>query len=313
MQKQSPKITIITPVYNGEEYLEETINSVLTAAKDISFEYLVINDGSTDGTSKILESFGDKIRVIEKANSGESSTVTLGFGESKAKLVMVLSADDPLFTSEIFKNVFEKFDFEPNLVAIYPNWKMIGPKGELLKIVQVPDFSMDLLLGRCQTLPGPGVIIRKSAAISIGGRRSKWTFVGDYDFWLRLSTVGEIRHRNEVLAQWRMHSSSTSINSRGIRMATERLEVVKEFLKEFEVSPNLQRKALGTSHYMAARLIFFDPKIHGKRILMLGFWKRKGWIKGAKISVILYIILHPLSRWLYNKIKKYLPEQLPLQ
>ena len=63
MSAIKPLITIITAVYNGEAYIEETINSVLSAASEISFEYLVIDDGSTDGTASILAKFDKKIRV----------------------------------------------------------------------------------------------------------------------------------------------------------------------------------------------------------------------------------------------------------
>ena len=313
MSAIKPLITIITAVYNGEAYIEETINSVLSAASEISFEYLVIDDGSTDGTASILAKFDKKIRVITKNNSGESASVTIGFQEALGEFVMVLSADDPLFTPKIFENVFEQFQTDENLVAVYPDWRMIGSEGEVLKIIKVPDYSDDLMIGQCKTLPGPGVIIRKSAALKIGGRRKKWVFVGDYDFWLRLSTVGEIRHRSEVLAQWRMHPGSTSISKRGPGMAMERIAVVEDFLTENQVSPTLRRKALGTAYYMAARLIFFDSKVKGKKYLFKAFLKRKGPIKGAKLIVIMYIVFHPISYQIFKVFRKSIPEQIPLQ
>ena len=313
MSAIKPLITIITAVYNGEAYIEETINSVLVAASEISFEYLVIDDGSTDGTASILTKFDKKIRVITKNNSGESASVTIGFQEALGEFVMVLSADDPLFTPKIFENVFEQFQTDENLVAVYPDWRMIGSEGEVLKIIKVPDYSDDLMIGQCKTLPGPGVIIRKSAALKIGGRRKKWVFVGDYDFWLRLSTVGEIRHRDDVLSQWRMHPGSTSISKRGPKMAEERIAVIEEFTREFPISKSLKRRALGTAYYMAARLIFFDPEVKGKRYLVLAYIKSRGLIPEAKISIVLYILLHPLSFWIYKRFKRFFPEQLPLQ
>jgi glycosyltransferase involved in cell wall biosynthesis len=59
-----PVITIITPVYNGEKYISETIESVLHARLSFPYEYLVIDDGSTDATSKILQQYNNKINLI---------------------------------------------------------------------------------------------------------------------------------------------------------------------------------------------------------------------------------------------------------
>ena len=59
MSAQKPVFSIITPVYNGEDYLRETIESVLRNAKGYSFEYILVNDGSTDGSQNILENYSD--------------------------------------------------------------------------------------------------------------------------------------------------------------------------------------------------------------------------------------------------------------
>jgi glycosyltransferase involved in cell wall biosynthesis len=303
----NPIITIITPVYNGEEYIEETILSVFSAAMEIGFEYIVVNDGSTDGTLNILNKYQDKIRIIDKSNSGESDSVNIAMRESRADLLLVVSADDPLLTKRIFQESFEDFTKDPNLVAIYPDWNMIGPKGEHIKVINVPDYSDALLVGRCITLPGPGVIFRKSAALQIGGRRKKWEFVSDHDFWLRLSRIGELRHRPEVLAQWRYHPGSTSISKRNSKMASERIAVVEEFLAEYKIDSKISRMALGNAYFMAARLVFFCPAIPGKKYLIKAFQKRQGWVEEAPIHIILYILFTPISSFLYKLFSRFFP------
>jgi hypothetical protein len=157
------------------------------------------------------------------------------------------------------------------------------------------------LIGRCVTLPGPGVIFRRSAALKLNGRNPKWTYVGDYDFWLRLSRMGEIRHRPEVLAQWRHHPSSTSVSKRGLKMAQERILVVEDFLTRYQVSTRLKNKALGNAYYMAARISYFDKNIPAKKYLFKSFKNRKGWVEEAKVYEIFYIFLLPISR-IFNPI-----------
>jgi len=290
------KLSVITAVYNGAQYIEETINSVIDQCSAISYEYIILNDGSTDNTLEILNKYANKIRIINKENSGESDSISTGFKLAAGDLLLVVSADDPLFTKELFSGVFEEFAADTNLMAIYPDWQMIDSKGEVIKIVRVPEYSDDLLIGRCVTLPGPGVIFRKTAAVQINGRNSKWTFVGDYDFWLRLSRLGELRHRPEVLAQWRHHPASTSVSKRGLKMALERIRVVEEFIKDNPIPKQLQKMALGNAYYMAARISYFDKKIPAKKFLFLAFKKRQMWVEEAKLHVILYILFSPISR-----------------
>jgi glycosyltransferase involved in cell wall biosynthesis len=295
MANQSPVITIITTVFNGEDYLESTVKSILTCADGIDYEYLVINDGSTDRTSDILEKFGNQIRVINQENIGESASVTKAFNLARGEFVMVISADDPLFTNEIFTNVFKLFKADQKLVAVYPDWNLIDSKGRITKEILVPDCSDDLLIGRFRTLPGPGVIIRKNAALEIGGRRSKWIYVGDYDFWLRLSRIGEIRHRPQIFAQWREHPNSTSVKRKNLAMATERIGVIEEFVKEFKIDGKLKRMALGNAYFMAARLSYFDPKIPGRKWIVKSIKLRKGLPEESNLIQTLFLLTFPLS------------------
>jgi glycosyltransferase involved in cell wall biosynthesis len=296
------EVTVITAVFNGEEYIAETIDSVLRCAQNISFEYIVVDDGSTDETLKILKSYEPAIRIISQANAGESTAVNVGINEAKGLCSLVISADDPLLTPELFEESIASFKSEPQLAAIYPDWQMIGPKGEVIKKIDVPDYSDILLIGRCRTLPGPGVLFRTSFAQDLKGRRARWTYVGDYDFWLRLSRVGEIRHRPGVRAQWRYHPNSTSVTKRGPKMANERIAVIEEFLSANEVAPDLARMARGTSYYMAARLGFFSSEIPAKSYLFRSFKERKKWVEEAQLLVVFYILLLPISRCLANPI-----------
>jgi glycosyltransferase involved in cell wall biosynthesis len=289
------KLTIITPVFNGEEYIRSTIKSVLKCIDGLSAEYLIINDGSTDNTSDILKEFTNEIRLINQSNIGESATVTKGFNIAKGEYVMVLSADDPLFTKEIFNNVFDLFSENTNLVAVYPDWNLIDQHGKILKTILVPDYSDELLIGRSRTLPGPGVIIRKAAALKIGGRRSKWVYVGDYDFWLRLSRIGEIRHRPQVLAQWREHPNSTSVKKKNFDMARERIKVIEEFIEEFNINGHLRRMALGNAYYMAARLIYFEPAVPGRKWFIQALKYRRRVPEESNFVHLLFLLTFPIS------------------
>ncbi len=288
-------ISIITPAYNAGAYIAETVNSVLKAKIDYPFEYLVLNDGSEDRTLEILESFESKIKVMSHQNIGESLTVNRGLEKANGKYVLVLSADDPLLTGDLINEAITKLEMNDSIVALYPDWKVIDQFGTTTRTFILPDYSDEIMIGRCRCLPGPGTIFRRNSAIRIGGRREKWKFVGDYDFWLRLSREGRIERLPGVLAQWRSNSGSASISQRGLRMARERVAVIEDFSNEFDLPNVVKRMALGNSNYLAARLCFFDPEVPGIRLLMRSFLSRKKWPEEANVLGVIYILFSPIA------------------
>jgi glycosyltransferase involved in cell wall biosynthesis len=299
-----PIISIITPVYNGEKYITETINSVLYANIGISFEYLVLDDGSQDTTLSILKGFGSAIRYFSHENMGESGTVNRGLENANGEFILVVSADDPLLTGELISRAVSLLNSNLSLVAVYPDWKIIDQYGKTIRNRILPDYSDEILIGHCRCLPGPGTIFRRDSALKIAGRRLNWKFVSDYDFWLRLSRVGKIIRLPEILSQWRENPNSTSIASRGSEMATERIEVIKVFLNENQIPVKLRQMALGNCYYLAARLAFFDHKINGRALLLKAFKHRRGWPETAKLHVILYLFLMPVSSIILRPLSK---------
>jgi len=297
-------LTIITPVYNGEKYISETIESIISAKIHVSYEYLVINDGSTDSTSLILDRYKDKIKIHAQQNLGESAAVNNGLKHSRADFVLVVNADDPLLTGDLINKGIEILVADPSIVAIYPDWKIISDNKETKKIKILPEYTDELMIGHCRCLPGPGTLFRKDTALKIGGRSVNWKFVSDYDFWLRMSRQGIIVRLPGVLAQWRESLSSTSFSQRGKSMAIERIEVMEKFLLENKISVTLQRKALGNSYYLAARLAFFDSTIAGRQLLYCAFKNRRGWPEEAKLHIVIYLLLIPLSSRLIYKFPK---------
>ncbi len=306
MSRLNPTFSIITAVYNGENFIRDTVDSVLSSSAHQDCEYIVINDGSTDKTLEILQTYGNHIRVITQVNSGESAAINVGIDLSLGKFLLVVSADDPLFSAKIFDGIVDEFKNNDALVAIYPDWQVIDFDSRVLEVKKLPDFSIKEFLGKNIVLPGPGTIFRRDVALELLGRNEKWKFVGDYDFWLRLSDMGEIKHRPQTLAQWRSHVGSTSISRRSKAMAIERIEVIEEYLDKTKVKyPNkIKRMALGNAYSLAARLIFFDNLVPGKRFLWKAFCKRRWWPERLSVLQAGFIILYPISRIGFRMVRR---------
>lgn len=290
-----PLVTILTPVYNGEKYIKETIESVLNANINQPYEYIVLDDGSSDSTPQILNAYKSTITVLRHSNSGEARTINRGLEIAKGEFILIINADDPLMTGELIDEATKILSNDPSIVAVYPDWRIIDKSGNTLITKVLPNYSEKMFIGHCRCLPGPGAIFRKDHAIKIGGRRAQFVYVSDYDFWLRLSRVGKIVRLPRVLAQWRENPGSASIRNRGHDLASERLSVTEIFLSENKVPSVLHKMALGNSHYLAARLAFFDPTINGRRLMLKAFKHRKGWPEEARIHVVLYLLFTPLS------------------
>lgn len=300
-----PKLTVVIPVYNGVPYIAATIESVIENSAGFDVECIVINDGSTDDTGMVIEEFRNKVKIITQPNRGESAAVNRGFAEACGEGILVVSADDPILTPAIFEGMSDRLEDEPTIVAWYPDWIVIDHAGNQLKTTILPAYDFRDLFEKNLVLPGPGAWFRRSSALSIGGRDTRWRYVGDYDFWLRLAMTGSFKHRPEILAQWRSHSGSTSISQRGDQMARERIEVIENFIEQHQ--DQLQRYSVSlaraNSYYLAARLGFFSRQVNSRRFFITAIKLNLRVLKSAKIHEVLFMLTFPISKIVVDKIQ----------
>ena len=294
----SVDFSVITPVFNGQKFIEETVLSVLRCSSGISFEYIVVDDGSTDKTLEILNKYNDQVHIITQVNMGEAGAVNMGLSIAKGEYSLVVSADDPLISSELFDYALRIFEGDDSIVAVYPDWNMIDSNSKILSQVHTIEYSKQALIGQFICIPGPGTIFRTSAANQIGGRNIKLKFGSDYDFWMRLSQIGDFKRIPKVLAQWRNHPDSTSISNKGLEMAKERIFVIDNFLTLFPQSKSITRSARAHSYYHGALLSYFSKDVPGAAWMFKAFVIRRGWIEKADPRIVLYCLFLPTSRYL---------------
>ena len=294
-----PDFTIITPVYNGGEWIAETATSVIRYAQNFSYEYIIVNDGSTDDTLEILEQFSNKIMIVNQDNSGEAAAINQAISIATGKYLLIVSADDPLRSEELFEKAKLILDSADNVVCVYPDWSVINNKSEIIRNVFVGEYSEEELIGKFNCVVGPGGIFRKSATLKINGRDPSFKYVSDYDFWLRLSRLGEFKRIPGLLAYWREHEQSTSIANRGTNLGLERIAVIEKFFINFENYPNrLKRMSLGYAYFNAALLKYFDSNVPGKRWLAKSFTTYPQGLFRFSKKITLFILLYPISRYL---------------
>ena len=293
--------SIITPVYNGESFISETVESVLlNLDPNLRFEYLIIDDGSTDNTKNILEKYSQNelVKVFSVKNSGEAAAVNYALEKALGEYILIVNADDPLLSPRLFTLANEILKSNEKVVVVYPDWNIVSESNLILETKKLPSYSFEVMVGEFQCLPGPGSIFRRSLALKVGGRSTLYRFVSDYNFWLKLSLQGDFFHIPEVLAQWRSHSESTSVNSKGYEMGMERIKVIEEFINYANIKKSLKRKAISHAYYHSALLSYFSREVPGRKWMLKAFLIQRGWIKNADIRIVVFCLLYPFSRYL---------------
>jgi len=207
-----PLISVVTSVYNGEAFLEECVSSVLDQTfKD--FEYIVLNNGSTDRTAEILAQYTDpRLRIVHQENLGVVNSLNKGVSLCNSELIARLDADDYVRPHWLEKH-FEYMSQNPDVV-------LCGSRFEELKNGKnypqsFPFIGNDIEIRKSLSfmnpIPHSLSVIRKPSILKVGGYDPKLIIVHDYDLWIRLLENGKGHNLNEALGVHRNHDASYSI------------------------------------------------------------------------------------------------------
>jgi hypothetical protein len=260
------KVSVITPTHNRAALLPETIESVLDQGWP-GLEYIVVDDGSTDGTDRLLKGYGSSIRVLSQQNLGEPSAVNRGFEAATGDLLVTVNSDDTLLPG-YFERTVAFMTQRPDVLAGFPDWRVIGPDSRPLGAVQAREFDYAEMLRRHEAAPGPCALIRRRGFELTRGRSRRYRFVSDFDFWLRLGLHGSIARIPHTLATWRDHSAALSRAERGDRMAAEQIEVVECLFSQADLPawvPPLKAMAMSSAHYAAGVILMDTSPPHARR------------------------------------------------
>jgi glycosyltransferase involved in cell wall biosynthesis len=209
-----PKVSIIMPVYNGEKYLKESIESILSQTfKD--FEFLILNDGSTDQTQKILEQYQKKdarIRLLQHHNRGIVISLNKLIDLSSCNFIARMDADD-IAEPERLEKQYNLMHKHPEVVLCGTNMKIFENAPDSFRIIYSV-FGEDLM-NRWILCLGPSfahssTMFQKKDAIECGKYNKTDYPAEDYGLWTRLSQKGQIAGINEFLIRYRRNEEGIS-------------------------------------------------------------------------------------------------------
>jgi glycosyltransferase involved in cell wall biosynthesis len=206
LNKQRPPVTFLMPVKNGDKFLENSIRSIegLSLEGD---EILIINDKSTDRTSKILREFSilnQRISVLNNYNPGLVNALNLGIQNAQHNLIARVDVDDLYMNNRISSQLAI---FDSSTVAVFSDYSLFSDlSGELGSIVSaVYPTSTSCSLISSQRTPHPSVMFSRDAVIEAGGYRSEDFPAEDLSLWLRLSRLGHLKSVPEALLKYRLN------------------------------------------------------------------------------------------------------------
>lgn len=211
---QDPTVTVQMPVFNGARHLRDSVNSIL-AQSYINFEFLIVDDGSTDNSLEILKAFeaSDKrIKLISRKNRGLGATQRELSVLAQGTYIAQLDQDDVAHPDRLAIQVAYLVD-HPDVVCVGSAYQIIDSRDRLLTTLHPPTEDAEIQLlnlqGHCAILH-PSAMMRKSALDAVGGYDPQFNTAVDIDLWLRLGEFGKVANMPNVLVKYRLHENSAS-------------------------------------------------------------------------------------------------------
>lgn len=266
---KTPRISVIIPVYNGSNYLEEAILSVFSQTYK-NYELIVVNDGSNDEgkTSKILGKYSEYLNIINQVNAGCGAALNAGLRIAKGKYIAWLSHDD-IFTQNHL-SIFDDYMGLKEDNAIYiSNWSQFDAKYSILnekkmsfsQIFKKIHPAWPLLLQ--SKINGCSMLVPKSSYNKILGFREDLRTTQDYDAWLKLLPNSKLIFTEEVTLYSRIHQGQGSLTISEHSLEADEIysRIIREFASNYKEEPNFSAilmsvlNTISTSNYQQSKIL----------------------------------------------------------
>jgi GT2 family glycosyltransferase len=212
-------LSIIVPTYNGAAYLPAALESI-AAQNDPDIEVIAVDDGSTDATLTILDSFAGRLRlnIISRRVGNWAANTNLGLQRALGEWACFLHQDD-LWRPGRLVAVRRALSPHPALVLtaadfVTASGRKVGVWRCPLSADNEPVAVAERLLVQ-NFVPLPGAVFQRDDALAVGGLDPELWYTADWDFWLKLAVRGPVRYLSRPLAAFRLHSESQTLKRSG--------------------------------------------------------------------------------------------------
>lgn len=208
-----PTLSVVMSVYNGARFLCQAIDSILNqSCRD--FEFIIINDGSTDDSGRVLDFYARqdrRVRVCHQSNQGLIRSLNRGCALAESEFIARMDADD-LASPVRFSRQLRFMKAHPEVAVLGTAVEFIDETGRPIRVAQFPLHHHEIQ-SICLTssfLWHPSVLMRKAAFMRVGGYRHV-LHAEDYDLWLRIVDHYRIANLPDILLKYRLHPAQISV------------------------------------------------------------------------------------------------------
>lgn len=205
-------LTVVMPVWNGEDYLREAIESILSQTFQ-NFEFLILDDGSTDSTPLILEEYAQRdrrIRVIQLEHEGIVVALNRGVEEARGELIARMDCDDVAYPNRLEEQVALMRNSGAGLchthIRIIGDSRWVTPAGRFVRSRSLLALRMCF---QCLVIH-PTVMFRRDLFVDLGGYLPEERHAEDFGLWGKMLEAGKVEGIAEPLLDFRVHGESIS-------------------------------------------------------------------------------------------------------
>jgi glycosyltransferase involved in cell wall biosynthesis len=223
------KVSIVTPSYNQEQFLEETIVSVLEQDYP-EIEYVVVDDGSTDGSLDIARRYEGRLHgLIAQENAGQVAAINRGFRHTDGGLMAYLNSDDTLLPGAVTEMV-AALEADPALVMVYGDALYTDAESRQTGYLASRLWDPPLMVRNCDNhVVQPSSMWRRSAWELAGPFDERGYYFFDFELYLRLSVLGPVKRVERPWSTYREHPASKTVGDQ-VGKARDYLRFADSFL-----------------------------------------------------------------------------------
>lgn len=236
---KEPLVSVVMPVYNAEKYVSEAVQSILNQTYN-NFEFIIINDCSTDSTPKILEEFqskDDRIKLIHNnKNLRICKSLNKGIKIAQGKYVARMDADDFSYPGRLALQV-NFMESHPDVVVLGGEMDIINGSGKITgeRRYAQTDKELKKTIFRYSPFSHPTIMVRKKALDRTNLYNPDFVHAEDLDLYFQLGRYGEFANLSDKVLKYRILESGTT-TSRLRDMETKTLKIRKKYYEEYDAT-----------------------------------------------------------------------------
>jgi glycosyltransferase involved in cell wall biosynthesis len=205
-------ISIVTPSFNQDRYIEQTIQSVLSQDYP-SIEYILVDGGSTDGTVNIIQKYEEKLAFwVSETDRGQTDAINKGFERAKGDILAWINSDDTYEPGAIAAAV-TYLQEHPEVGMVYGDCNYINESGNVIGKFNAAQTNYRLLRQGYTHIPQQTMFFRAELWKQVGPLDPSFYFAMDYDLWTRIAAHAQIRYIPQTWANFRLHTSGKTITA----------------------------------------------------------------------------------------------------